>query len=424
MSATATLSAPRATGAAPLLVTVLGLLSAFQPFALYMYLPGLVPLARDLGASAVGAQLTISAFLLGLALGQFSAGPLSDRLGRRTPLLACLAVCAAAGAVCALTPTLGVLIGARFVQGLAGSAAIVVGRAIVADTMRGRDAARAFGVLMAVLGVASVVAPLAGGIVAGTAGWRGVFAALALLALLMFLAALVAVPETLPEHQRAVDLHATTRTVRALLLDGPFLGYALAFTFAFGALMAYVAASPFVFENLFGLTTATFSLAFALNALGLILVSTVNSRLVYRFSPRRLLRTGLAVLFVASAALWVLAVTGRLSEVTGLPLLLVAVSSLGLVLGNAGSLALGRDPHAAVTASALLGTSQFAFGALVAPLAGLLGDRSAVPLALAMAVCAVLALSALALTRDTLELTLGEPPDAGRTGMRSCDQKG
>ncbi|MEV7968511.1 multidrug effflux MFS transporter [Sphaerisporangium sp. NPDC088356] len=425
MSATATLSAPRATGPAPLLVAVLGLLSAFQPFALYMYLPGFVPLARDLRTSAIGVQLTLSAFLLGVALGQFSIGALSDRLGRRAPLLVCLALCTVAGAVCALAPAIGVLIAARFVQGLAGSAAIVAGRAIVTDTGRGRDAARVFGILMAVLGVAPVVAPLAGGIVAGTAGWRGVFAALALLSLLMFLAALVAVPETLPKHRRgAVDLHATARVVRGLLLDGPFLGYALAFTFAFGALMAYVAASPFVLGNLFGLTTATFSLAFAINALGLFLVSTVNARLVYRFSPHRLLQTGLAILFVAAAALCVLAVTGLLSEVTGLPLLLVAVSSLGLVLGNAAALALGRAPHSAVTASALLGTLQFAFGALVAPLAGLRGDRSAVPMALVMDLCAVLALLALALTRNALDLTPGERPDAERAGMRSCDQRG
>ncbi len=422
MSATATPGTPRATGPAPALVAVLGLLSAFQPFALYMYLPGFPPIARDLRTSAVGVQLTISAFLLGLALGQFSIGLLSDHFGRRGPLLVCLALCTAAGAVCALAPTIGVLIAARFVQGLSGSAAIVIGRAVISDTARGRDAARVFGVLMAVLGVAPVVAPLAGGILAGTTGWRGVFAALALLSLLMFLTALVAVPETVPAHRRrAADVDATARVVRGLLLDGPFLGYALAFTLAFGALMAYVAASPFVLENLLGLTTATFSLAFALNALGLMLASTVNARLVYRFSPHRLLQTGLAILFVAAAALCVLAVTGLLSDVTGLPLLLVAVSSLGLVLGNAGALAIGRAPHAAVTASALLATAQFAFGALVAALAGLRGDRSAVPMALAMDVCAVLALLVLALTRNALELTPGEQADAER--VRSCDQR-
>ncbi|GAA3800374.1 multidrug effflux MFS transporter [Sphaerisporangium flaviroseum] len=374
-----------------MLITVLGLLSVFPPFALDMYLPAFLPIGRDLRASATGVQLTITGLLLGMAAGQFAAGLLSERFGRRTPLLVCLALCTAAGALCAIAPTIGVLVAARFVQGLTGSAGIVIGRAIVSDTARGREAARIFGLLMGILGVATVVAPLAGGVLTGLVGWRGVFTALALLSLLMFLAALVAIPDTLPEHRRGAG---TARVVRGLLLDRGFLGYALAFALAFGALMAYVAASPFVLPNLLGLSTATFSLAYALNALGLLIVSTLNARLVYRFSPHRLLRTGLAILFVAAAALAVLSLTGRLTEATCLPLLLVAVSSLGLVLGNACALALGRAPEAAGAASGLIGTLQYAFGALVAPAAGVRGDRSALPMALIMGACALLALVA------------------------------
>jgi DHA1 family bicyclomycin/chloramphenicol resistance-like MFS transporter len=413
MSTPTTISAPRVTGLSPLLITVLGLLSTFPPFALDMYLPGFLPIARDLDVRATGVQLTITAFLLGMALGQFAIGLPSDRYGRRGPLLVCLAVCTVAGAVCALAPTIEVLVAARFFQGFAASAGIVISRAIVADTARGHDAVRVFSILMGILGVAPVVAPLAGAILVGTVGWRGVFAALALLSLLMSLAALLAVPETLPAHRRRTGgLAATARTVRALLLDRPYLAYTLAFTFAFGALMTYVAASPFIMQNLFGLSMAAFSLAFAVNALGLIVVSTANTMLVYRFSPHRLLQAGLAVLFVAAAALCALAVIGRLSAVTGLPLLLVAVSSLGLVLGNASTVALGRVPHAAGTASALMGTLQFAFGGLVAPLAGLRGDRSAVPMALTMSVCALLAVLILMLSRDALEVTPGERMDA------------
>jgi DHA1 family bicyclomycin/chloramphenicol resistance-like MFS transporter len=423
MHATTTVSAPRATDPSPLLIAVLALLSAFPPFATDMYVPGFVPIARDLRASATGVQLTITAFLLGMAAGQLALGPMSDRFGRRTPLLACLAVSTVTGALCALAPALGVLVTLRFVQGFAGSAGVVISRAIVTDTARGREAARVFTILMGVLGAAPVVAPLAGGVLVGSVGWRGVFWALALLSLLMFLAALVAVPETLPEHRRrAGSLAETVRTSRALLLDRPYLGYTLAFTFAFGALMAYVGGSPFVLRNLFGLSTATFSLAFAVNALGLLVVSTVNARLVYRFSPHRLLQVGLAVLFVAAAALCVLAVTGSLSVVACVLLLFAAVASLGLVLGNASALALARAPHAAGTASALLGTLQFTFGAIVAPLSGLRGDRSAVPMALVMDGCAVLAVLILALTRDALKVTPRERMNAERIGMRSCDQ--
>ncbi|WP_248963459.1 multidrug effflux MFS transporter [Sphaerisporangium perillae] len=420
MSATTAIGAPRTTAPSPLLITVLGLASAFTPFGADAYLPGLVPIARDLRAGVTGVQLTFSAFLLGLAVGHLALGPLSDRYGRRGPLLACLAVCTVAGAACALAPTVGVLIGARFVQGLAGSAGIVIGRAVVSDIAHGRQAARAFAVLMGVLAIAPIVAPLAGGVLIETTGWRGVFAALALLSLLMFLAVLIALPETLPAHRRTAA-SAHPRAARALLRDPGYVAPALAFTLGFGALVAYLAASPFFLRDLLGLSTAPLALTLALNALGLVLVATAGTRLAYRFRTLRPAQAGLAVLLVAAAVLGALAATGGLTVATCLPLLLVAAASLGLVLGNTCAVALGRAPHVAVTASALMATVQFTFAAIVAPLTGLRGDRDAVPMALIMGACAVLALLALVLAADATGMTGSERTETLGIGIRSCE---
>ncbi|WP_214411820.1 multidrug effflux MFS transporter [Sphaerisporangium fuscum] len=401
MSATTAIGATRATAPSPVLIATLGLLAAFPPFAVDMYLPGFPELARDLRAGPTAVQVTITALLLGIAVGQFLIGPLAGRAGRRRTLLGCLAVCALAGAVCALAPGIEVLVGARFVQGLAGSAGVVVARAVVSGAARGREAARVFGVLTAVAGVAPVAAPLVGALVIAVAGWRGVFWALAVLALLMFLAAWAVVPEPPPVRLvRPADQTGTARTARALLRDRAFAGYALTFTLAFGALMAYIAASPFVLRTLYGLSMPVFALAFAVIALAMLVVGTANARLVYRHPPQRMLQAGVAVLVVASAVLGALAVAGLLPVEACLPLLLVAVASLGLVMGNATTLALGRAPHATATASGMLVTLQYAFGALVAPLTGLAGPRSIVPMGLAMAVCAVLALVAATLSGD------------------------
>ncbi|RCG20195.1 MFS transporter [Sphaerisporangium album] len=419
MSAT-TVTPLRRAALAPLPVAALGLLSAFPPFAADMYLPGLPAIARDLRTTPAGVQLTITALLLGMAAGLFVTGALSDRYGRRATLVPCLALCAASGAACALAPDLGTLIGARFVQGITGAACLVIARAVVSDAAEGREAARVFGLMMTVLGVAPVVAPLVGGIVAATAGWRAVFWALAALTLLMLAAALVAVPETPPGRRRPV--REPGASVRGLLLDRPFLAYALAFALAFGALTAYLAASPFVLRTLFGLSTEAFSLVLAVYALALALVATANAHLVYRHTPHRLLEAGLTVLLAASAILCGLALTGALTLVACLLSLLAAAASLGLVLGNACALALGRAPRAAGTAAVFLAAAQFTAGAITAPLAGIGGDRAATAMALVMTVCALVALFVVATMRTTLDVTRRERLDTGRIGIGSCDQ--
>jgi DHA1 family bicyclomycin/chloramphenicol resistance-like MFS transporter len=372
-------------------VLVLALLAAISPLATGMYLAAFPAMADDLSTDAAAVQLTMTTFLAGLALGQLLLGPISDRTGRRAPLLVGTATCVVASALCAVAPTVGVLIAARFVQGFAGAAGIVLGRAIVTDRVRGSATARTFSVLMTLGALAPVLAPLLGGALLGPVGWRGVFAVLTGLAVVMLLGALVLLPESLPPARRTGRrAHGGTRA-SAVLTDREYLGHAAAFVFSYGTLLAYVSASPFVLQVLFGLSPGWYSVVFAANACGLTIASFANARLVGRFGARRLLGIGLGWQLCTVGTLLVLTLTGALGLPAVLVLLWSSVTSLGLVMGNATSLALARTPDGAGTGSAVLGAAQFALAAAVAPLVGLGGDDTAVPMAIAMVATAAVA---------------------------------
>nr|WP_281371780.1 multidrug effflux MFS transporter [Petropleomorpha daqingensis] len=371
---------------------VLALLAAISPLATGMYLAAFPAMADDLSTDAASVQLTMTTFLAGLAAGQLVLGPISDRIGRRTPLLAGTATCVLASALCAVAPTIGVLIAARFVQGFAGAAGIVLGRAIVADRVRGSAAARTFSVLMTLGALAPVVAPLLGGALLGPVGWRGVFAVLTGLTVLMLLGAFFLLPESLPWARRAG--RRADGTARAVLTDRDYLGHAVAFVFSYGTLLAYVSASPFVLQVVFGLSPGWYSVVFAANACGLTVASLANARLVGRFGARRLLGIGLGWQLGTAVVLLVLTLTGAPALPAVLVLLWSSVTALGLIMGNATSLALARVPAGAGTGSAVLGAAQFGLAAAVAPLVGLGGDDTAVPMAIAMVVTATVAAAA------------------------------
>jgi DHA1 family bicyclomycin/chloramphenicol resistance-like MFS transporter len=385
----------RSTTRRPLLVLILGALGGFGPLSIDMYLPGLPALSRELGASASEAQLTLSACLLGLALGQTVSGPLSDALGRRRPLLAGLAAYVVASLLCAAAPSVYALVALRFVQGVAGAAGLVIGRAIVRDLHHGLALARFFSILMLVSGLAPILAPIFGAQLMRVTSWRGVFLVLALLGLLLLMTAGAALRETLPPERRQTGgFAATIATFRRLLTDRAFVGYALSGGLAIGAMFAYIAGSPFVLQNVYGASPQLFSLIFGSNALGIMAVGQINARLVGRLSPVRLLATGLAIGAAGGLALLASVSTG----VGGLPSVLASlflvVASLGLVLPNASALALAGDPRIAGSASALLGLLQFVVGAAAAPLVGLGGEATAWPMA---ALIATLGLSGLSI---------------------------
>ncbi|GAA2475760.1 multidrug effflux MFS transporter [Streptomyces gobitricini] len=385
---------PAAARRAGLLVTlVLGGLTALPPLSMDMYLPALPEVTQALHAPAATVQLTLTACLAGMALGQLVVGPMSDRWGRRRPLLIGMLVYIAATAVCALAPSPELLIAFRLLQGLAGAAGIVIARAVVRDLYDGVEMARFFSTLMLISGVAPIIAPLIGAQILRVTDWRGVFHALTVVGVLLTLVVWKWLGETLPPARRhGGGVGEALRTMRGLLADRVFSGYMLAGGLAFAALFAYISASPFVVQEIYGASPQTFSLLFGINSVGLVAVGQINGKLlVGRVSMDKALGFGLAVITVASAAL-LLMTSGVFGEVGLVPVaagLFVLMSAMGLAMPNTNAQALMRTPHAAGSASALLGTSSFLIGAVASPLVGIAGEATAVPMAVVQLACAL-----------------------------------
>src|SRR4051794_29973474 len=377
------------------LVVVLGAVNAIGPLSIDMYLPAFPGIARALDAGASQVQLTLTACVAGLALGQLVVGPLSDRLGRRRPLMAAMSTYALASVFCAIAPSAPVLMGLRLVQGLAGAGGVVIARAVVRDLHTGAAAVRLFSSLMLVTGLAPILAPLAGAQVLSVASWRAIFVVLAALSALIAGLVAVGLRETLPPERRSDQgLRRTLAVMRALLRDRWFAGHALAGGLGFGALFAYISGSSFVFQGIYGVSPQLYSVLFAMNGLGLIAGSQVNARIVGRFGPGKLLRAGLLTIAGSSGALLAVVLAGGLGVWAVLVPMFVIVSSLSFVLPNSTALALADHAEVAGTASALLGVCQFMIGAVVAPAVGAGGTDSAVPMALVMTGVALAALAA------------------------------
>lgn len=381
-------------------ITVLALLTSIAPLATDMYLPALPRVVDDLGTTASGVQLTLTAFLVGLALGQLVIGPLSDARGRRPLLLVGAVVCALAGVAVALSPSIAFMVAARFVQGFAGAAGIVLARAVIVDRTTGRRTAQLFTLMMAINGIAPVVAPLVGSGLVDVIGWRGIFVVLAGLAVLMVVGILAAVPETLPvERRRTGGLRRTATDIGAVLRRAPYVSWTLVLALSFSTMFAYISGSSFVLQDVLGLSTAGYAAAFAANAGGLVLTSVLGAR--WDVEPRRKATIGVAVLVAAAAALLAVTLLGSPTWPV-LGLLFVAVSSLGLIMGNATALATDHVRDVAGTGSALLGALQFGLGAAVSPLVG----SSAVAMAAVMVGASALAAVALLVAR---RVTVDEP---------------
>ncbi|MEU4109448.1 multidrug effflux MFS transporter [Streptomyces sp. NPDC027717] len=378
-----------------LVTFLLGALTATTPLAMDMYLPSLPEVTRTLHAPAATVQLTLTACLAGMALGQLVVGPMSDRWGRRRPLLTGLAVYLVATALCAFAPTVETLVAFRLAQGLAGAAGIVIARAVVRDLYDGVAMARFFSTLMLISGVAPIVAPLIGGQILRVTDWRGVFVVLTGIGAVLTALVWLRLPETLPPAERhRGGVKESLRTMRALLADLPFTGYLLTGGFAFAALFAYVSASPFVVQEVYGASPQTFSLLFGLNSVGLVTAGQINGKLlVGRVRLDRVLASGLAVIVLAASALLLMA-TGVFGEVGLAPVaaaLFVLMSAMGFTMPNTQALALLRTRHAAGSASALLGTTSFLIGAVASPLVGIAGEGTAVPMAVVQLAAALVA---------------------------------
>jgi DHA1 family bicyclomycin/chloramphenicol resistance-like MFS transporter len=386
---------PRPPGTARIALT-LGAFVAIGPLTIDMYLPALPTIAADLHTSAATVQLTLTGTLVGLALGQLVLGPLSDRLGRRGPLLAGTALHVLASLLILLAPNVAVLGALRVLQGVGTSAGAVIALAVVRDLYTGRKAATLLSRIFLILGVAPVLAPTIGGEILRFTSWRGVFALLALYGVVLLVVGWFALRETLPpERRRRSGMAGTLATYRDLLRDRAYVGLVLVAGLTMAALFSYVAGSSFVYQQEFGLGTQQFGLFFGAGAVWLIAGTQLNPVALRRWSPATILVAATAFGVVAGAVLLTLAATGA-GGLLGVALPLWAVLfAAGLALPNAPALALSRHGEAAGAAAALLGAVQFGVGAAVSPLVGLLGN-DAVAMGCVVVVALVLALAVLA----------------------------
>jgi len=370
------------------LALILGAQTAMGPLAIDTYLPALPTITREFGTSTAAVQLSLSVYFIGIALGQAVYGPLSDRHGRRPPLFVGLALFAIGSLGCALAPNIGTLVAFRFVQALGGCAPLVIPRAVVRDLFDERDSVRMLSVLMLVMGLAPILAPLAGGQMLEYFGWRSIFWAYAAYGSVLLLVVVLGLGESLPlERRTRQPLDAVLQTYVRLLSDWRYMGYVLSGGLVFAGLLAYISGSPFIFIELYRISPQKFGFFFGSNAIGIIGASQINRWLVHRYTAREILQTVLWITLAASVGLLFGAYTNQ-AGLAGIVIpLWFFIAMHGIVSPNTTALAMGPYGAAAGSASALLGTVQFGLGAAAGSLIGAFADGTARPFATVLAGC-------------------------------------
>ena len=351
----------------------LGLLAALGPLCTDLYLPALPSLASDLQTSTASAQLSLTAGLLGLGLGQLFFGPLSDKYGRLRPLLLSLVLLLIASVGCALAQDINQLLLARLFEGLFGAGGAVLSRAIARDMYSGHDLTRFFALLMLVNGLAPIAAPVLGGALMAFLDWRGLFMTIGVIAVLLFILARVKLHETLAVERRSQgSIFSAWAALGQVVTYRPFMGFCLTQGFMMAGMFAYIGASPFVLQEIYQLSPQQFSFCFAANGFGLIFASQTSARLSRHFGEYKVLKAGLALAFIASASLLLAGISGA-----ALPVVLIAlfcsVASNGAIAVTASSLAMQSQGHRAGSASAVLGVSMFTLGGISVPITGIGG---------------------------------------------------
>jgi MFS transporter, DHA1 family, multidrug resistance protein len=381
------------------LLAVLGALSAFGPLSMDMYLPSTPTIAASLHAGQSLVQLTLSGCLAGLAVGQLIAGPVSDGMGRKKPLLAGLAGFVVLSIACAAAPDIWALIVFRFLQGTAGATGVVLSLAIVRDRYEGTELARVLGSLTLVFGLAPVLAPVIGGQILRFTDWRGVFGVLAVVGLALLVASWF-LPETLPPERRTRSrLRQLRDDSRKLLRDRQYAGYTLTVTLGTAALISYISSLPFIVEDGYHDSPQLFSLFFTVNAIGLMAMAQVGARLVRRLPVSRVVLISLVAMAAGGLCFMAVALTGHQPLAVLLVPLFVFVAAFGMVRPNATALALADQGVIAGTASAWLGALPFLLGAILSPLAGLGGQGGAAVAGVLLGVLCLGALASVLITR-------------------------
>ncbi len=368
------------------MIILLGIITAFAPLSIDLYLPALPLIETDLGVSPALVQQSLSLFFVGLAIGQLIYGPLADRYGRRAPLTVGVILYAAASLACALAPSIEWLLASRLVQGFGAAAGPVIARAIVRDIYSGRRAARVLSFVILVMTIAPLIAPVLGGWLSSGLGWRATFWALTLFAIGCLLMLLMALPETHARAKRADEPLSRLLTNYLPILRDPWAwAYLAAGGMAFAALFAYVTGSPFVYTQVFGVSQAHFGYFFALNVIGLLIGNLANGALVMRFGHRRMLSAGVGIMAIACLILLVMTQFGLTGQWMVTPVLFIALATVGVIAANTVAGLLDRHPDHAGAASALFGVAQFSLGAASASLVGIIPLDALFTMSLVMA---------------------------------------
>ncbi|WP_029542670.1 multidrug effflux MFS transporter [Selenomonas sp. AB3002] len=364
------------------LTVFLGMMTAMAPLSTDMYLPSLPVMQADFGISASMVQLTLTMTMLGMALGQIFAGPVSDYYGRKKPLIIGMVAFTAATFGCVLAENIMAFLCFRFVMGFAGASGIVVAKAIARDVCEGPELTRFFAMLMMVNGLAPIIAPVIGGQILLFTTWRGVFVTLVAIGFVLLLATLV-YKETLSPEKRLAGIRASFAKFPQLLKNRYFLGHCLLQCFVFGGFFAYLSGSSFVFQNIFQVSPQVYSLIFGGIGGGLLVAGALPARLAGRVPDEKMLQTAMLISFFGSVLLFV----GFWFEVglaVILPILFFTITPLSVLGASSFSLALSRQGKNAGTASALLGFSSMILGGCMMPLVGIAGEHTAIPMCVMM----------------------------------------
>jgi len=375
-----------------LFALMLSAFSALGPFTVDMYLSSLPQMMDYFGTSASMIQASLTASLLGLGVGQLVAGPLSDVHGRRKPLLISMVLYLLTSMACTFSPNIGMFIALRFIQGFVASAGLVISRAIVRDRYSRVEMVKFISLLTMISNVAPLISPTAGSAVTTFTSWIGVFIFLGFLGLFLTGMTVWGIKESLPTERRVPsNFGEMLRNYGSLLRDRSFMGYALVNGILFSGVFAYVAGTPFIYQNMYGISPQLFSVLFALNGLGIILGSQLVKRLAGRMDERRIFRIGLQLAFFTTAAVLIIVLVHGPFIALFISIFLFA-GSIGIISPVSFTLAMASQGHIAGSAAAVLGTLQFALGAVTSPLVGIAGENSAVPFGITIFTTSVLAL--------------------------------
>jgi len=354
-------------------IIILGLLAGLGPLCIDLYLPALPQLAGKLNIPTASAQLSLTAGLLGLGVGQLLFGPMSDKYGRKLPLALSLTVLLLASIACSMAHSLDQLLISRLFQGLGGAGGAVLSRAMARDMYSGHELTRFFAMLMLVNGVAPIAAPVMGGALMNVTDWRGIFLVLGGIAVVLFVLSRLRIDESLPHERRSQgSLLSAWAGLGKVICYRPFMGFCLTQGFMMAGMFAYIGASPFVLQQIYGMSPQAFSLCFALNGLGLIIASQTSARLSPRFGEYSVLKGGLTLAFVASSALLLSGIFHAPLPLTLLALFF-SIASNAVISTTASSLAMQSQGKRAGSASAVIGVTMFTLGSLSIPVTGLGG---------------------------------------------------